>query len=203
MRDEKEQDREIGHATLVKIATDDGKHKSRNSSWTTRINNNKHKDASIIRDSITNHVTGSITSTNKENQQARQSRQKPTRHQLTHATYGTSTDIIRICLIQEYESGTEILIAAVTQENTSDDNANGKKQESGEVCLEETGNHTKWDKQREGCVKKTKKRRHGKENQKSTRKQLSTYFQYRRKAPLHLLSDKDSHLDICTIIIAI
>jgi hypothetical protein len=157
MRDKKEPDGKIGHATLVKTATDDGKHKSRNSSRTTRINNNKHNDASIIRDSINNHVTGSITSTNKDNQQARQSRQKPTRHQRTHATYRTSTDISRICLIQEYESGKEISVAAVTQENTSDDNANGKKQESGEVWLEETGNHTTWDKQREGCVNKRRK----------------------------------------------
>jgi hypothetical protein len=59
-----------------------------------------------------------MTSTNKENQQARQSRQKPTRHQRMHATYGTSTDISWICLIQEYVGGTEISVAAVTQEKT-------------------------------------------------------------------------------------
>jgi hypothetical protein len=78
MQDEKEQDRKVGHATSGKAATDDGKHKSRNSSRTTRINKTKHNNASIITDSITNHVTRSIASTNKENQQVRQSRQKPT-----------------------------------------------------------------------------------------------------------------------------
>jgi hypothetical protein len=95
MRDEKDQDPKIGHATQGKAGADDEKHKNRNSSRTT----------SIITASITNHFTRNITITNKENQQARQRRQKPTRHQRTHATYGTSTDISGIRFIQEYEAG--------------------------------------------------------------------------------------------------
>jgi hypothetical protein len=105
MKDEKEQDRKVGHATSVKAATDDVNHKGRNSSKTTRTNHTKHKHTSIITDSITNHVTGSITIANKENQQARQSKQKPTIHQRMHATYWTSTDISGIGFIQEYEAG--------------------------------------------------------------------------------------------------
>jgi hypothetical protein len=68
------------------------------------------------------------------------------------------------------------LVADVPQDNTSDDNAHGKKQESGEVHLEETRNHTEWDNQLKGCVTETRKRRHGKRNQKSTERQLITYF---------------------------
>jgi hypothetical protein len=157
MRDEKEQDREIGHATQGKTGTHDGKHKSRNSSRTTRINYTKHNNASIITDSITKHVAGSITITNKENQETRKSRQKPTRHQRTHATYRTSTNISGIGFIQEYEAEPEILVAAVTQQNTSDDNANGKKGEMGKVGLEEIGNGTAWNNQQEGLVTKMRK----------------------------------------------
>jgi hypothetical protein len=150
MRDKKKQDCKLGHATLGKAATDDGKNQGRNSSRTTKTALNKSNNAYIITDhitkditgsitsTITHHVTVSITSTNKEIQQARQSRRKPTGHQRTHAAYGTSTDISGIGFIQEYEAGPEILGAAVTQENTSDDNANGKKQARVEVCLEET-----------------------------------------------------------------
>jgi hypothetical protein len=75
---------------IKKAATNDGNHNGRNSSRTKRTNHTKHNDASIITDSITNHVTRSIAITNKENQQARQRRGKPTRHQCRHATYGTS-----------------------------------------------------------------------------------------------------------------
>jgi hypothetical protein len=137
-------------------------------SRTTRINDIKHNDASIITDSITNHVTGNITITNKENQQVQQSRQKPTRNQRTHATDGTSTDSSGISFIQEYEAGPEILVAPVPQENTSDDNGNGKKQESGKVRLEETRKYTAWDNQLKSCVTERRKRRHGIWNRKST-----------------------------------
>jgi macrodomain Ter protein organizer (MatP/YcbG family) len=100
MRDEEEQDREIGHATQGKAGKNDGKHKGRKISRTTRINDIKHNNTSIITDSIpsiitdsiTNHMMRNITITNKENKQARQSRQKPTRHQHTHATDRTSID---------------------------------------------------------------------------------------------------------------
>jgi hypothetical protein len=54
----------------------------------------------------------------------------------------TSIDSSGIGLFQEYEAGPEISVADVPQDNTSDDNANGKKQESGKVHLEETRNHT-------------------------------------------------------------
>jgi hypothetical protein len=195
------QDRKIGHATSQKAATDDGKHNGRNSSRTTRINNIKHNDARIITVSIANHITGNTT--NKENQEARQSQRKPRRHQRTHATYRKNTDISRIGLIQEYEGGTEILVAVVTQENTSDDNASGKKQGSVEVCLEETRNNAAWVNQRKGCVNNRRKPRHEKGNRKSTSKQLTTHFLYRLEAPLYLSADKDTHFDISTIIIAI
>jgi hypothetical protein len=174
VRDEKEQDREIGHATQGKAGKNDGKHKGRNISRTTTIKDIEHNNPSIITDSIpsiitvsiTNHVTRNITITNKKNKQARQSRQKPTRHQRTHATDGKSIDSSGIGFIQEFEAGLEILVADVPQDNTSDDNANGKKQESGKVHLEETRNHTAWDNQLKGCVTKTRKRRHGIRNQK-------------------------------------
>jgi hypothetical protein len=49
------------------------------------------------------------------------------------------------------------LVAAVTQQNTSDDNANGKKGEMGKVGLEEIGNGTAWNNQQEGLVTKMRK----------------------------------------------
>jgi hypothetical protein len=157
MREKEGQDqegREIRHATQGKTAKDDGKHKGRNISRTTRINNIKHNNANIITDNIssiikvkiTNHVKRNITITNKENKQVRESRQKPTRHQRTQATEGTSIDSSGIGFIQEYEARPEISVADVPQDNKSDDNAHGKKQESGEVHLEETRNHAAWDK---------------------------------------------------------
>jgi hypothetical protein len=174
MQEEEGQDREIGHVTHGKTGKDDAKHNGRNISRTTRINDIEHNNASIITNnipsiitvSITNHIMRNITITNKENKQARESRQKPTRHQRTHVTDGTSIDSSGIGFIQEYEAGPEILVADVPQDNTSDDNANGKKQESGKVHLEETRNHTAWDNQLKGCVTKTRKRRHGIRNQK-------------------------------------
>jgi hypothetical protein len=211
MRQEEGQDRKIRNANQGKTAKDDGKHKGRNISRTTRINNIEHNNANIITDNIpsiitviiTKHVKRNITITNKENKQAQESRQKPTRHQRTHATDGTSIDSSGIGFIQEYEAGQEISVADVPQDNTSDDNAHGKKQESGEVPLEETRNHTAWDNQLKGCVTETRKRRHGKRNRKTTGKQLITYFLWTLEAPFNPASDTDAHLDISTIIFAI
>jgi hypothetical protein len=54
--------------------------------------------------------------------------------------------------------------------------------------------------QLKGCVTKTRKRRHGIRNRKSTEKQLITYFLWRLEALFNLASDKDAHLDRSTII---
>jgi hypothetical protein len=89
MREEEGQDRKIGHAIQGKTAKDDGKHRDRNISRTTRINNIEHNNAyiitnnipSIITVNITNHVKRNVTITNKKNKQAQESKQKPTRHQ--------------------------------------------------------------------------------------------------------------------------
>jgi hypothetical protein len=91
------------------------------------------------------------------------------------------------------------LVAYVPQDNTWDDNAHGKKQESGEVHLEETRNHTAWDNHVKGCVTEMRKRR----NRKSTEKQLITYFLWTLEAPFDPASDTDAHLDKSTIIFAI
>jgi hypothetical protein len=96
----------------------------------------------------------------------------------------------------------EISVADVPQDNTSDDNAHDKRQESGEVHLEETRNHTAWDNQLKGCVTETRKRRHEIRNRKSTEKQLITYFLWTLEAPFDLASDTDAHLDRSTIIFA-
>jgi hypothetical protein len=120
-----------------------------------------------------------------------------------HATNGTSIDSSGIGLIQEYEAGPEILMAAGTQDNTSDDNTHGKKQESREVELKVTRNHTAQDNQLKGCVTVTIKRIHGKRKRKSTGKQLITYFLWTLEAPFNPASDTNAHLDISTSIFAI
>jgi hypothetical protein len=123
-------------------------------------------------DSITNHITGSIPNTNKENQQARQIRVDKNLKYISARMQHTG-QVLTSAGSEEYENevGTKISVAVVTQENTSDDNANGKKQESGEVCLEETGNHTAWDNQLKGCV--TKRRNEDMENGTGSRPQNS------------------------------
>jgi hypothetical protein len=120
-----------------------------------------------------------------------------------HATDGTSIDSSGISFIQEYEARPEISVADVPQDNTSDKNSHGKKQESGEVHLEKTRNHTAWDNQLKGCVTEMRKRRHGIRNRKLTEKQLIPYFLWTLEAPINLASDADAHLDRFTSIFAI
>jgi hypothetical protein len=118
MREEEGQDCEIGHATQGKTAKNDGKQKGRNICRTTEINIIKRNNAHIITNSIlsiitgniTKHVKSNVTITNEENQQARESRQKPTRHQRAHATNRTSLDSSGIGVIQKYEARQEILV---------------------------------------------------------------------------------------------
>jgi hypothetical protein len=125
MREEEGQDQAIGHATQGKTTKNDGNHKGRDVRRRTGINiierNNAHIIPSIITGNIANHVKSNVTITNEENQQARESRQKPTRHQRAHATNRTSLDSSGIGVIQKYEAGKEILVADGPQDNTSDD----------------------------------------------------------------------------------
>jgi hypothetical protein len=106
MREEEGQDRAIRHTTQGKTTKIDGNHKGRDVRTRTGINiierNNTHIIPSIITGNIANIVKSYVTITNEENQQARKSRQKPTRHQRMHATNGTSLDSSNISTIQKY-----------------------------------------------------------------------------------------------------
>jgi hypothetical protein len=106
MQKEEGQDRAIGHATQGKTTKIDGNHKSRDVRTRTGNNiikrNNTHIIPSIITGNIANHIKSNVTITNEENQQARESRRKPTRHQRTHATNGTNLDSSNVGVIQKY-----------------------------------------------------------------------------------------------------
>jgi hypothetical protein len=95
------------------------------------------------------------------------------------------------------------LVADSPQDKTSDDNTHGKKQESGEVHLEETRYHTALVNQLKGCVTGTRNRRHEQRNRKSTEKQLITHFLWTLEAAFDPASDTDAHLDKSTIIFGI
>jgi hypothetical protein len=212
MRQEERHVREIGHATQEKTANNDGKHKGRNiSKKTKRINIIEHNNADIITNNIpsiitvniTNHVKRNVTITNKENKQTQESRRKSTRHQRMHATNRTSIDSSGISFIQEFEAGPEISVADGPQDKTSDDSTHGKKQESGEVHLEETRNNTAWDNQLKGCLTRTRYRRLEIRNLKSADEQLITDFLWTLETAFDPASDTNAHLKKCKIIFVI
>jgi hypothetical protein len=200
---EEGQDRAIGHATQGKTTKIDGNHKGRDVRKRTGINiiecNNANIIPSIITGNIANHVKSNVTITNDKNQQARESRQKPTRHQRTHATNRTSLDRSNIGVIQKYEARQEIPVADGPKDNTSDDNTHGKEQERGEGHFEESRNKTAWDNQLKGCVTMATRRISGNRKRKNTGKQLITYFRSTLEAPGNPESDMDAHLDKSTI----
>jgi hypothetical protein len=117
-----------------------------------------------------------------------------------HATNRTSLDSSNNGVIQKYKARQEILVADGPQDNTSDDNTYGKEQERGEVHFEETRNNTAWDNQLKGCVTRATRRISGNRKQKTTGRQLITYFRPTLEAPGNPESDKDAHLDKSTII---
>jgi hypothetical protein len=204
MREEEGQDRAIGHATKGKTTKIDGNHKGRDVCRRTEIyiieRNNAHIIPSIITGNIANHGKSNVTITNEENQQAQESRQKPTRHQRTHATNRTSLDNSNIGVIKKYEARQEIPVADGPQDNSSDDNTYGREQVRGEAHFEETRNNTAWDNQLKGCVTMATWRISGNRKRKTTGKQLITYFRSTLEAPGNPESDTDAHLDKSTII---
>jgi hypothetical protein len=208
MQEEERQDRKIGHATQRKTSKNDGKHKGRNICRTTGINIIEHNNVdiitnripSIITGNITNHVKRNVTIRNEENQQARKSGRKPTRHQHAHATNRTSLDSSGIGFIKEYEAGPKISVADGPQDKTSDDNTHGKKQESEKVHLEETRNNTAWDNQLKGLVTRTRDGKHGIRNRKLADEQLITHFLWTMETAFSPASDTDAHLKESTSI---